>query len=55
MANTIAMAMLLFGETLTPLQVAGGVLVIGTVVLAESGRGEPTVTATPATSSSAAG
>jgi drug/metabolite transporter (DMT)-like permease len=35
---TIAMAMLLFGEQLTPVQLAGGALVIGAVVLAESGQ-----------------
>jgi drug/metabolite transporter (DMT)-like permease len=38
---TIAMAMLLFGERLTPVQVAGGVLVIVAVLLAESGQLAP--------------
>jgi drug/metabolite transporter (DMT)-like permease len=40
---TIAMAVLLFGETLAPIQVVGGVLVLVAVFLAESGRGEPPV------------
>ena len=35
---TIAMAMLLFGERLTPVQLAGGALVILAVILAESGQ-----------------
>jgi drug/metabolite transporter (DMT)-like permease len=35
---TIVLAMLLLGETLAPVQVAGGVLVIAAVILAESGR-----------------
>jgi drug/metabolite transporter (DMT)-like permease len=35
---TIAMAMLLFGERLAPVQVAGGALVIAAVLLAESGQ-----------------
>ena len=38
---TIVLAMLLFGERLTPLQILGGVLVIGAVILAETGRPEP--------------
>jgi drug/metabolite transporter (DMT)-like permease len=40
---TITLATILFGEILTPVQLAGGLLVIGGVVLAESGTaGEPT-------------
>jgi drug/metabolite transporter (DMT)-like permease len=35
---TIVMAMLLFGERLTPIQFVGGALVIGAVILAETGR-----------------
>ncbi len=35
---TIALATLLFAETLTPVQMVGGALVIGGVVLAETGR-----------------
>lgn len=35
---TVALAMILFGETLTPMQIVGGALVIGAVVLAETGR-----------------
>lgn len=35
---TIVMAMLLFGERLAPIQVLGGSLVIGAVILAETGR-----------------
>ena len=42
---TIAMAMLLFGERLTPVQVAGGALVIVAVLLAESGQLAPRVPA----------
>lgn len=43
---TITLATLLFGEALTPLQVVGGLLVIGGVLLAESGqRGAPLVVA----------
>jgi drug/metabolite transporter (DMT)-like permease len=46
---SIVMAMILFGERLTPIQVLGGALVIGGVVLAETGRREgrtvPTVDA----------
>jgi drug/metabolite transporter (DMT)-like permease len=38
---TIAMAMLIFGESLAPMQVAGGVLVIVAVLLAESGQLAP--------------
>jgi drug/metabolite transporter (DMT)-like permease len=52
---TIAMAVLLFGETLTPLQIAGGVLVLVAVVLAESGRSEPSVAPRSVTSSTSAG
>ena len=37
---TIVLAMLLFGERLSPVQVLGGALVIGAVILAETGRGE---------------
>ena len=33
--------MLLFGERLTTMQAIGGALVIGAVILAETGRGEP--------------
>ena len=36
---TIALAMILFGERLTPIQIAGGALVIFAVILAETGRG----------------
>jgi drug/metabolite transporter (DMT)-like permease len=51
---TIAMAMLLFGEELAPVQVAGGALVIVAVLLAESGqvaprRPEPTTRQEPST------
>jgi drug/metabolite transporter (DMT)-like permease len=35
---TVALAMILFGEQLTTLQLAGGALVIGAVILAETGR-----------------
>jgi drug/metabolite transporter (DMT)-like permease len=35
---TVVLAMLLFGERLTPLQVVGGALVIFAVILAETGR-----------------
>jgi drug/metabolite transporter (DMT)-like permease len=38
---TIVMATLLFGESLTPVQLIGGVLVIGGVVLAQTTPGEP--------------
>jgi drug/metabolite transporter (DMT)-like permease len=38
---TIAMAMLLFGEELAPVQVAGGAVVIAAVLLAESGQMAP--------------
>lgn len=38
---TIFMAMLLFGERLTGVQIVGGALVIGAVILAETGRREP--------------
>ena len=38
---TIAMAMLIFGESLAPVQVAGGALVIVAVLLAESGQLAP--------------
>ncbi|CAN5643284.1 EamA family transporter [soil metagenome] len=38
---TISMAMLLFGERLTGVQLIGGALVIGAVILAETGRREP--------------
>jgi drug/metabolite transporter (DMT)-like permease len=37
---SIVMAMILFGERLTPIQVLGGALVIGGVVLAETGRSD---------------
>jgi drug/metabolite transporter (DMT)-like permease len=37
---TVALAVLLFGEQLTPLQLAGGTLVIAAVILAETGRPE---------------
>jgi drug/metabolite transporter (DMT)-like permease len=43
---TIALAMLLFGETLAPMQVVGGVLVLFAVILAESGRREPVAATT---------
>jgi drug/metabolite transporter (DMT)-like permease len=35
---TVALAVLLFGEQLTSIQILGGVLVIGAVILAETGR-----------------
>jgi drug/metabolite transporter (DMT)-like permease len=35
---TVALAVLLFGEQLTAMQLAGGALVIGAVILAETGR-----------------
>ncbi len=35
---TVALAMLLFGESLTPMQIVGGALVIFAVILAETGR-----------------
>ncbi|HSM33844.1 MAG TPA: DMT family transporter, partial [Anaerolineae bacterium] len=35
---TVALAMILFGEQLTGMQLAGGALVIGAVILAETGR-----------------
>jgi drug/metabolite transporter (DMT)-like permease len=38
---TIALAVILFGETLAPVQILGGALVIAAVILAESGRPEP--------------
>ncbi len=38
---TIVMASLLFGESLTPVQLVGGALVIGGVVLAQTTPGEP--------------
>ena len=38
---TIVLAMLLFGESLAPVQVAGGLLVLLAVILAETGRREP--------------
>jgi drug/metabolite transporter (DMT)-like permease len=38
---TIVMATLLFGESLTPVQILGGALVIGGVILAETTPGEP--------------
>jgi drug/metabolite transporter (DMT)-like permease len=38
---TIVMASLLFGESLTPVQLVGGALVIGGVILAETTPGEP--------------
>ena len=34
----MALAVILFGESLTPMQVAGGALVIFAVILAETGR-----------------
>lgn len=37
---TVVLAMILFGERLTPLQWLGGALVIGAVLLAETGRGD---------------
>jgi drug/metabolite transporter (DMT)-like permease len=47
---TIAMAMLIFGEELTPVQVIGGALVIVAVLLAESGQLTPRGAAPDATS-----
>ncbi len=44
---TVALAVILFGEQLTPMQLAGGALVIFAVVLAETGRPD-TVSTTPA-------
>jgi drug/metabolite transporter (DMT)-like permease len=38
---TIVLAMILFGERLTTIQIIGGALVIGAVILAETGRGDP--------------
>jgi drug/metabolite transporter (DMT)-like permease len=38
---TIVMATILFGESLTPVQLLGGALVIGGVILAETTPGEP--------------
>jgi len=38
---TIVLAMLLFGERLAPMQIVGGAMVIGAVILAETGRSEP--------------
>jgi len=35
---TVVLAMILFGERLTPMQLLGGALVIGAVILAETGR-----------------
>jgi drug/metabolite transporter (DMT)-like permease len=37
---TVALAMILFGESLTPMQIVGGALVIFAVILAETGRPE---------------
>lgn len=37
---TVALAMILFGESLTPMQILGGALVILAVILAETGRPE---------------
>jgi drug/metabolite transporter (DMT)-like permease len=45
---TIALAVILFGEHLTPIQVVGGVLVLLAVVLAETGRGGDGATAADA-------
>ena len=44
---TIVLAMLLFGERLTAMQMLGGVLVIGAVILAETGRPRSSSTARP--------
>ena len=49
---TVFFALILFGESLTPIQWLGGGLVIGAVLLAETGRGDgmpdsPTVVADP--------
>lgn len=38
---TIALAVILLGETLAPVQVLGGAIVIAAVILAESGRPDP--------------
>lgn len=38
---TIVLAMLLFGERLSAVQVIGGAMVIGAVILAETGRSDP--------------
>ena len=35
---TVALAVILFGERLTPMQIVGGALVIFAVILAETGR-----------------
>jgi drug/metabolite transporter (DMT)-like permease len=48
---TISLAVILFGETLTPIQVAGGLLVLFAVLLAESGRREPEPFAEPVATS----
>lgn len=45
---TVVLAMLLFGEVLAPIQVLGGALVIGAVILAETGRPERSTTSVPA-------
>jgi drug/metabolite transporter (DMT)-like permease len=42
---TVALAVLLFGEQLTALQLAGGALVVGAVILAETGRPDTVATA----------
>jgi drug/metabolite transporter (DMT)-like permease len=47
---TVVLAMLLFGERLTPVQLVGGGLVIGAVILAETGRRGTTDTVARATS-----
>jgi drug/metabolite transporter (DMT)-like permease len=44
---TITLAVILFGETLAPIQVLGGVLVLAAVLLAETGRPERADPATP--------
>ncbi len=43
---TVALAVLLFGEHLTTMQLAGGALVIGAVILAETGRPDTVAEAT---------
>ena len=52
---TIVLAMILFGESLEPMQVVGGVLVLVAVILAETGRsGSPAAAERPGQSTHAA-
>ncbi len=45
---TVAFAVLLFGERLTPMQIAGGILVVVAVILAETGRPDTVASTEPA-------